>query len=154
MTTLQIGDTAPIFNEKDQNGNTVSLSDFKGKKVALFFYPKDNTPGCTKEACSIRDGHTELLAAGIVPIGVSPDDAKSHNKFIDKFDLPFTLLTDTELTIAKQYEVWGPKQFMGRDYIGLHRTTFIIDEEGKIEQIIGKVVTKDHANQILETLKE
>ncbi len=149
MTSLKEGDQAPIFKGISQTGETIDLGDYKGQKVALFFYPKDNTPACTKEACNLRDNFGALKKAGIEVIGVSPDNEKSHQRFIEKFELPFNLIADTERELANLYEVWGPKQFMGREIIGIHRTTFLIDEEGKIEKVIRKVVTKDHANQIL-----
>ena len=150
MTHLQIGDTAPAFEGVDQDSNTISLGDYKGKKLVLFFYPKDNTPGCTAEVCSLRDGFGELQAQGYELLGVSPDSSKKHQNFINKFGLPFPLLADTERKTLEAYGVWGPKKFMGRTYDGVHRTTFIIDEEGKIAQIYTKVKTKSHAEQILE----
>jgi len=150
MTTLKPGDKAPNFKGIKENGEEVKLADFKGKKLALYFYPKDDTPGCTKEACSLRDGYKKLQKKGIEVLGVSPDKAKKHTKFIDKYELPFSLIADEEHEVLKAYGVWGPKKFMGREYIGVHRVTFIIDEKGKIEHVIEKVVTKDHANQILD----
>jgi len=146
---LKPGDKAPDFKVKDQNGVTVSLSDFKDKKVVLFFYPKDNTPGCTAEACNLRDNHKRLQDAGYVVLGISKDSEKSHQKFIDKFELPFTLLSDTEKEVHQKYGTWVEKSMYGRKYMGTARTTFIIDENGIIEEIIEKVKTKDHTAQIL-----
>ena len=147
---LAVGDQAPDFTSKDQNGNSISLSDFKGKKVVLYFYPKDNTPGCTAEACNLRDNHQALKKAGYEILGVSKDDEKSHQKFIDKFELPFTLLADTELDIHNKYGTWVEKSMYGRKYMGTARVTFLIDEKGAIEEIIEKVKTKDHTAQILK----
>jgi thioredoxin-dependent peroxiredoxin len=151
MMHLKEGDKAPVFSGKDQNGNLISLNDFKGKKVVLFFYPKDNTPGCTAEACNLRDNYAELTKQGYKVIGVSADSEKSHEKFISKFNLPFPLIADTDKKIINDFGVWGPKKFMGREYDGIHRTTFVIDEKGIIERIINKVKTKDHTAQILES---
>ncbi|MCI4649871.1 thioredoxin-dependent thiol peroxidase [Phaeodactylibacter sp.] len=153
MTTLKEGDKAPDFTGIDQNENTISLSDYKGKKLILFFYPKDNTPGCTAEACNLRDNFEGLKAKGYELLGVSPDSAKKHQNFIKKHDLPFPLLADTEKEVLNAYEVWGEKQFMGKTYDGVHRTTFIIDEEGKIEKVFKKVKTKAHTEQILEEME-
>ena len=150
MTKLKVGDKAPAFKGVDEKGETIQLSDFKGKKLVLFFYPKDNTPGCTAAACSLRDHFSELEKAGYALLGVSPDSPKKHQNFIDKFEFPFSLLADTELEVIKSFGVWGRKKFMGREYDGLLRTTFVIDEKGKIERIIDKVKTKTHAAQILE----
>lgn len=150
MTTLKAGDKAPNFEGLNEKGETIKLSDFKGTKLVLFFYPKDNTPGCTAEACSLRDNFSSLKKAGYALLGVSPDSPKKHQNFINKFDFPFSLLADTELETIKAYGIWGLKKFMGREYEGVHRTTFIIDEKGKIERVIAKVKTKDHAAQILE----
>jgi len=147
---LKVGDTAPDFSVNDQSGNPVKLSDFKGKKVVLYFYPKDNTPGCTAEACNLRDNYTALQKAGYVVLGVSSDDEKSHQKFIDKFELPFPLLADTEKEIHEKYGTWVEKSMYGRKYMGTARVTFLIDENGKIEEIIEKVKTKDHTAQILK----
>lgn len=149
MTHLKVGDKAPNFSAKDQHGNTVSLTDFAGKKVILYFYPKDLTPGCTVQACNFRDNATLLKSKGFVVVGVSADDEKMHNKFIAKHDLNFTLLADTEKEIILAYGVWGNKKFMGREYDGIHRETFVIDEKGKIENIIEKVKTKEATEQIL-----
>jgi len=150
MTTLKPGDKAPDFSATDQHGNLISSESLKGKKVALYFYPKDNTPGCTAEACNLRDNFSELHNQGFVIIGVSPDPLKSHVSFTEKFDLPFSLLPDPDKKIIKDYGVWGPKKFMGRSYDGVHRTTFVIDESGLIEKVITKVDTKNHAAQILQ----
>lgn len=153
MKHLKVGDKAPVFAGTDQNGKTISLNDFKGKKVAIYFYPKDNTPGCTVQACNLRDNYEALLGEGIQVIGVSADSATSHQKFIDKFTLPFPLIADEDRKVIEQFGVWGPKKFMGKEYDGIHRTTFLIDEGQKVVGIIDKVNTKDHANEILEILK-
>ena len=150
MTSLKAGDPAPFFEGLNENGETISLSDFKGSKLILFFYPRDNTPGCTAEACSLRDHFSELKAQGFQLLGVSPDTSRKHTNFIKKFGFPFSLLADTELDTIKAYDVWGKKKFMGRVFDGVWRTTFIIDEKGVIERVITKVDTKDHAQQILE----
>jgi peroxiredoxin Q/BCP len=152
MTHLKEGDPAPAFEGIDQNGQTIKLSDHAGKKVVLYFYPKDNTPGCTAEACDFRDRDKELARHGIQVIGVSADSEKSHKKFVDKFDLPFPLIADTEHEVIKAYGVWGKKKFMGREYDGIHRETFIIDEKGTIEKIFTKVKTKEPTAQVLEAL--
>ena len=148
--SLNVGDIAPDFAVNDQSGRQVKLSDFKGKKVVLYFYPKDNTPGCTAEACNLRDNYQALMRAGYVVLGVSKDDEKSHQKFIDKFELPFPLLADTEKDIHEKYGTWVEKSMYGRKYMGSARVTFLIDENGKIEEIIEKVKTKDHTAQILK----
>ena len=148
--SLNVGDIAPDFAVNDQSGRQVKLSDFKGKKVVLYFYPKDNTPGCTAEACNLRDNYQALMKAGYVVLGVSKDDEKSHQKFIDKFELPFPLLADTEKDIHEKYGTWVEKSMYGRKYMGSARVTFLIDENGKIEEIIEKVKTKDHTAQILK----
>ena len=149
MTHLKPGDAAPAFSAKDQNGNTVSLSDFKGKKVILYFYPKDLTPGCTVEACNFRDNAQLLADKGFAVVGVSADSEKDHRKFIEKHDLNFTLLADTEKEVIKAYGVWGLKKFMGREYEGIHRETFVISESGTIEHVIDKVDTKSATEQVL-----
>ena len=149
---LKVGDPAPNFNSLNEKGEKVTLADFKGKKLALFFYPADNTPACTAAACSLRDGYAELRAKGIEMLGVSPDSVKKHLKFVDKFSFPFSLIADEDLTVLKTYGVWGWKKFMGREYDGVHRTTFLIDEKGVIEQIFDKVNTKNHAEQIMDSL--
>lgn len=148
---LQQGDKAPGFKATDQNGNTIQLEDYKGQKVALYFYPKDNTPGCTAQACNLRDNTETLTSRGIAVIGVSVDDEKSHKKFEDKYQLNFPLVADTDQKIVNDYQVWGLKKFMGKEYMGTSRTTFLINEQGIIEHIITKVDTKDHARQILDT---
>ncbi|MFO7873357.1 MAG: thioredoxin-dependent thiol peroxidase [Bacteroidales bacterium] len=150
MTHLKTGDKAPEFSGKDQDGNPVSLSDFKGHKLVLYFYPKDNTPGCTTQACNLRDNYDLLLKQGYKVLGVSADSEKSHQKFIEKNNLPFPLIADTEKEILQSYGVWGEKKMMGKTFMGTNRTTFIIDEEGIIEDIITKVKTKDHTAQIVE----
>ena len=150
MTNLKAGDKAPDFTTLDQDGNNFTLSDNFGKKIILFFYPKDDTPTCTKEACNLRDNYSMLRKKGYDIIGVSPDGVKSHQKFIKKFELPFRLITDEDRAVAKKYDVYGPKMFMGREIISVHRTTFVIDEKGILEQVIRKVKSGDHANQILE----
>jgi thioredoxin-dependent peroxiredoxin len=147
---LKPGDKAPDFEGKDQSGNTIRLSDFKGKKVVLYFYPKDNTPGCTAQACNLRDNYDELLKAGYVVLGISADSEKSHTKFINKFSLPFTLIADTEKVINEVYGVWGEKQMFGKKYMGTIRTTFVIDEKGIITEVISKVDTENHTEQILK----
>lgn len=149
MTHLKKGDKAPQFIGEDQNGNTISLENFKGEKIVLYFYPKDNTPGCTAQACNLRDNYDMLLSKGYKVVGISADTQQSHQKFIEKHNLPFPLIADTDKQIIKQYGVWGPKKFMGRTFDGINRTTFIIDEEGNIEEVIEKVKTKEHTKQIL-----
>jgi peroxiredoxin Q/BCP len=151
---LKVGDKAPEINAPDQNGKKIHLKDFKGKKVVLYFYPKDDTPGCTAEACNLRDHYTELKEKGIEVIGVSCDPIKSHQKFIDKHNLPFTLVADEEKKVVNDYGVWGPKKFMGKTYNGISRTTFIINEQGVIKAIIEKVDTKNHTQQILEIINQ
>lgn len=146
---LQIGDKAPLFEGKDQNGEPIKLEDYRGKKVVLYFYPKDNTKGCTAQACNLRDNEEALQAAGYQVIGVSKDDEKSHQKFINKFELPFPLVADVDTNINQMYGVWKEKSMYGKTYMGTQRTTFIIDEEGKITDIIKKVKTADHTAQIL-----
>ncbi len=149
MFHLKEGDAAPTFSTPNEKGETVQLSDFSGKKLVLYFYPKDDTPGCTAEACSLRDNYQQFLAKGYAVLGVSPDAPKKHVKFIEKYSLPFSLLADEDHHVANAYGVWGPKKFMGRSYDGIHRTTFVIDESGKIERIISQVDTKNHAEQII-----
>lgn len=146
---LQIGDAAPDFTSKDQQGNAVKLSDLRGKKVVLYFYPKDDTSGCTAQACSLNDNLPALQAAGYTVIGVSTDDEKSHQKFITKYGLNFTLLADTDKQVVELYDVWQEKSMYGKKYMGTVRTTFLIDEQGIITDIISKVDTKEHAKQIL-----
>ncbi|MEJ7560542.1 MAG: thioredoxin-dependent thiol peroxidase [Pedobacter sp.] len=152
MTELKEGQTAPEFKAKDQDGNEVSLSQFAGKTVVLYFYPKDDTPGCTAEACDFRDNYQGLAAKEIVVLGVSVDDEKSHKKFVTKHSLPFTLLADTDKKIVEAYGVWGEKSMYGKTYMGTNRKTFIIDKEGKIAHIIIKVDTKNATAQVLELL--
>lgn len=154
MTKLKEGDKAPEFTAQDQSGNNISLADYKGSKVILYFYPKDNTPGCTAEACNLRDNYEALLEKGFKIIGVSADSLKSHQNFTEKYDLPFPLIPDKEKEIINKYGVWGPKKFMGREYEGINRMTFIISEDGKIEKVFEKVKTKDHTNQILVSYKD
>lgn len=150
MTHLEKGDKAPQFEGKDQNGETVKLDDFKGQKLVIYFYPKDMTPGCTTQACNLRDNYDLLKKENIAIVGVSADDEKKHQKFIDKYDLPFPLIADTEKEVIKAFGVWGLKKFMGKEYDGIHRTTFLINEEGKVHDIIKKPKTKAHAEEILE----
>ncbi|HBX53512.1 MAG: peroxiredoxin [Bacteroidetes bacterium RIFOXYB2_FULL_35_7] len=150
MTKLQIGDKAPDFKGIDQNGSVLSFSDFKGKKLVLFFYPKDNTPGCTEEACNLRDNYSGFQQKGYEVVGISKDSDKSHMNFISKYNLPFNLISDTEKKIINDYGVWGEKIMYGKKIEGLHRTTFIISEKGIIENIITKVDTKNHAVQIFK----
>lgn len=149
MTTLKIGDKAPGFETKDQYGKTINLEDFKGKKVVLFFYPKASTPGCTAEACNLRDNYQTFQNKGYEILGVSADSEKRQLNFSTKQELPYSLLADEDKEVIMAYGVWGPKKFMGKEYDGIHRTTFVIDEEGKIEDVITKVKTKDHSAQIL-----
>lgn len=143
-----VGEKAPAFKEKDQDGNWVTLSDFKGKKLVLYFYPKDSTPTCTTQACNLRDNYEQLLAKGYRVLGVSVDDEKSHRKFIAKHNLPFSLLADTEHRMVNAYGVWGEKKMYGHTFMGVFRTTFVIDEKGRIAEVITKVKSKDHAGQI------
>lgn len=152
MKHLKVGDLAPQFSGKDGNGTEISLNDYKGKKLVLYFYPKDNTPGCTVQACNLRDHYSELNKNEISIVGVSMDSAIGHTKFSNKFELPFPLIADEDKTIIEQYGVWGPKKFMGREYDGIHRTTFIIDESQKIIGIIEKPKTKYHAEEILQLI--
>lgn len=149
MTTLKIGDKAPEFEALDNFGNTVKLSDYSGKKLVLFFYPKASTPGCTMEACNLRDNYNKFLSLGYDILGVSADSAKRQQNWIDKNELPFPLLADEDKSVIEAFGVWGPKKFMGREYEGIHRTTFVIDEKGIIEDVILKVKTKVHTEQII-----
>ena len=151
---LKQGDKAPDFTSKDQDGKTVKLADFKGKRVVLYFYPKDDTPGCTKEACSFRDADDVYQKKGIKVFGVSTDDEKSHQKFISKFQLPFDLLADTDKDIVEKYGVWGEKSMYGKKYMGTIRKTFLIDEKGKIAKIFDKVNVAEHADEVLEAFNE
>lgn len=150
MKHLKVGDKAPDFNTTDEKGNALSLSDFSGSKLVIYFYPKDSTPGCTTQACNLRDNYDMLLSKGYKVLGVSADSAKSHLKFIEKHELPFPLLMDEDKKIINDYGVWGEKKFMGRIYDGIHRMTFVIDEKGMIEDIIEKVKTKEHTAQIIK----
>ncbi len=149
MTTLKAGDKAPNFEALDQSGNTIEFSDYEGKKLVLFFYPKASTPGCTMEACNLRDNYQTFLAKGYAILGVSADSAKRQQNFIDKNKLPFLLLADEDKKVISAYGVWGPKKFMGRDYNGIHRVTFVINEKGILDEVITKVKTKQHTEQIL-----
>lgn len=153
MNELRPGDKAPDFTANDQDGNPVRLSELKGQKIILYFYPKDNTPGCTAEACSLRDGKKELEQMGFRIIGVSPDSEKSHRGFIEKHNLDFTLLADSDRAVARAYGTWGTKKFMGREYEGILRKTFIVDEKGIIEKIFDKVDTKRHFEQIADSYR-
>ncbi len=150
MTTLKIGDKAPNFSALDQNGKQHSLSDYKGKKLVVFFYPKASTPGCTAEACDLRDNFERFKANNYEILGVSADSAKRQANFIEKNKLPFPLLADEEKSVIEAFGVWGPKKFMGKEYDGIHRTTFVIDENGILTDVIEKVKTKAHAEQILD----
>ena len=152
MATLQQGDKAPDFTANDQNGAPVSLADFKGKNVILYFYPKDDTPGCTAESCDFRDNYQSLLSKGFEVIGVSVDDEKSHKKFETKYQLPFTLIADTDKKIVEAYGVWVEKNMYGKKYMGTARTTFIINAEGVIDKVIEKVDTKNSSQQVLDLL--
>jgi len=154
MAEIKKGDMAPNFTGTDQGGDQVALSSYRGKKVILYFYPKDDTPGCTAEACNLRDNFSELTSAGFVVLGVSPDKEASHQKFISKYELPFTLLSDPDKEILKAYNAWGMKSMYGKSYEGVLRKTFVIDEEGKILAVFEKVKTKDHTRQILEELNK
>ena len=153
MATLKAGDKAPDFTATDQNGKTVSLADFKGKNVILYFYPKDDTPGCTAEACSFRDNYQSMLSKGFEVIGVSTDDEKSHKKFETKFNLPFTLIADTDKSIVEAYGVWVEKNMYGRKYMGTARKTFLINAAGTIDEIIDKVDTKNSSQQVIDLLQ-
>ena len=149
MKNLKIGDSAPVINSVDQNGDTITLEQFKGSNVVLYFYPKDMTPGCTMQSCNLRDNYQLLLDKGYVVLGCSADSPERHQKFIAKYDLPFPLISDESKEVLNAYGVWGPKKFMGKEYDGIHRTTFVIDKNGIILDIITKVKTKAHTSQIL-----
>ncbi len=151
MNTLKQGDAVPNFSVKDEQGNTVTLSDYKGKKLIVFFYPKASTPGCTNEACNLRDHYKTLQDEGYELLGVSADSQKRQSNFKKKYDFPFPLLADEDKEVINAFGVWGPKKFMGREFDGIHRKTFLIDENGVVERVIDKVKTKDHAAQILES---
>jgi peroxiredoxin Q/BCP len=150
MIKLKIGDIAPDIQTIDQDGKSLSFSEYRGSKLILFFYPKANTPGCTAEACNLRDNYEDLLQKGFKIVGVSADDEKRQKSFLDKQNLPFPLIPDVDKKVINAFGVWGPKKFMGKQYDGIHRTTFIISEDGKIEKIFTKVKTKEHTEQILE----
>jgi len=154
MITLKEGDKSPAFAGKDQNGKDISLNQFSGKKVVLYFYPKDDTPGCTAQACNLRDNNTALLKSGFAVIGVSADDVKSHKKFEEKFSLPFPLIADEDQTIVNAYGVWGEKQMFGKQYMGINRTTFLIDENGIIKKVIDKPDTANHTEQVMKAWQE
>ena len=150
---LEEGTTAPDFTLMSDAGTEVSLSDYRGQKVVLYFYPKDDTPGCTTEACSFRDDHSDIVAVGAAVLGVSPDNLKSHDKFKSKYNLPFALLSDPDHQVAEKYGAWGEKKMYGKTYEGILRSTFIVDEEGKIAKVFPKVTPKDHSQEVLEFLK-
>ncbi|WP_027391767.1 thioredoxin-dependent thiol peroxidase [Aquimarina latercula] len=149
MTSLKVGDKAPNFSALDQDGNTISLEDYKGKKLVVFFYPKASTPGCTAEACNLKDNYQTFQSQGYEILGVSADSAKRQQNFKNKYELPYPLLTDENKKVIEAFNVWGPKKFMGKEYDGIHRTTFVIDENSVLTEVITKVKTKDHAAQIL-----
>lgn len=151
MAELKEGSEAPAFDGTDQNGNKVSLSDFKGKKVVLYFYPKDDTPGCTAQACNLRDNYQQLIDLGFHVIGISTDSVKSHKKFENKYNLPFPLIADEDKKIVELYNVWGEKKFMGKTFMGTRRTTFLINEAGKIKKIITKPDTQNQTQQVLDS---
>lgn len=150
MNTLKVGDKVPDFSSIDQDGNTISLSDYSGKKLVVFFYPRANTPGCTAEACNLRDNYKALQDKGFSLLGVSADSQKKQANFKAKYEFPFPLLADEDRTVIETFGVWGPKKFMGKEFDGIHRKTFIINEKGVVERVIDKVKTKDHAAQLLE----
>lgn len=152
MPTLKEGDLAPAIEAVDHNGEKITLEEYRGKKVVLYFYPKDNTPGCTAEACDLRDNYERFLDQGFEVIGVSADSEKSHLNFISKYELPFRLISDVDKKVLQDFDAWGEKKMYGKSYMGIIRKTFIIDEEGKIEKIIEKVNTKQHSQQIFEEL--
>ncbi len=154
MITLKEGDKAPAFAAKDQNDKDISLNEFSGKKVVLYFYPKDDTPGCTAQACNLRDNYSQLLQEGYAVIGVSADDVKSHKKFETKFNLPFPLVADANQVISQEYGVWGEKQMFGKKYMGINRTTFLIDETGMIKKIIDKPDTENQTEQVMKAWVE
>ncbi|NQZ43390.1 MAG: thioredoxin-dependent thiol peroxidase [Flavobacteriaceae bacterium] len=151
MNTLKVGDKVPEFSANDQDGNTINLSDYAGKKLIVFFYPRANTPGCTAEACNLRDNYAALQDAGYSLLGVSEDSEKKQANFRNKYEFPYPLLADEDHKVIETFGVWGPKKFMGKEYDGLHRSTFIIDGSGIVERVIAKVKTNDHAAQILES---
>ena len=153
-THLKAGDKAPTFTGKDQNGNKISLADYKGKKIVLYFYPEDDTPACTTQACNIRDNYSLLKKKGITILGISPDDIEKHQKFIDKYNLPFPLLADPEMKIIHKYGVWGEKNLYGRKYMGIHRNTFVINEDGTIVKVFLKPRNKAHVEEILKAIAD
>jgi peroxiredoxin Q/BCP len=153
MEKLKVGDQAPDFKLLDQNNKEVTLAGLKGKKVIIYFYPKDDTPGCTSEACNFRDNHQYWIDKGYTVVGISPDSVKSHQNFISKYELPFTLLADQEKNVIKAYGAWGPKKLYGKEYEGLIRSTFVLNEKGVVEEIFSKVNTKEHTEQIIKKLK-
>lgn len=150
MNTLKVGDKVPAFSAKDQDGNTIQLSDYSGKKLIVFFYPRANTPGCTAEACNLRDNYSELQAQGFELLGVSEDSEKKQSNFKNKYEFQFPLLADEDHTVIDAFGVWGLKKFMGKEYDGIHRKTFVVNEKGMVSKVIDKVKTKDHAAQLLE----
>lgn len=152
MAYLNVGEKAPDFNVVNQEGKTTSLSDYKGQKVILYFYPKADTPGCTAESCNLRDNYDDLMGKGYQIIGVSPDNQEKQKKFAEKYNLPFPLLADVDKEVIKAYGAWGLKKMYGREYEGLLRTTYVIDEDGNIEKVFPKVKTRDHADQIMEAM--
>ena len=152
MRELKEGDLAPAIQAVDQNGEPITLDEYRGKKIVLFFYPKDNTPGCTAEACDLRDNYSQFIEKGFEVIGVSADSEKSHQKFIEKYDLPFRLISDVDKKVLQDYGAWGEKKMYGKSYMGILRKTFIIDEKGYVEKIIEKVKTKEHSTQIFSEL--
>ena len=154
MAMPDVGDKAPAFSLEDQSGKTVKLSDFKGKTVVLYFYPKDDTPGCTREACAFRDEHSALLKAGAVVLGISPDSEASHAKFAGKYKLPFPLLADTDHGVSEKYGAWGEKSLYGRKFMGITRSTFLIDGSGKVARVWPKVKVDGHADQVLQAIRE
>jgi peroxiredoxin Q/BCP len=154
MAMLDVGDKAPAFNLEDQSGKTVKLSDFKGKTVVLYFYPKDDTPGCTREACAFRDEHSALRKAGAVVLGVSPDSGARHAKFAGKYDLPFPLLADTDHAVSEKFGAWGEKSLYGRKFMGINRSTFLIDGSGKVARVWPKVKVDGHVDQVLQAIRE
>ena len=153
MSLLKVGEKAPNFKGLSQNGESISLENFKGQRIAIYFYPKDNTPGCTTQACNLRDNDALLNSLNIQIIGVSADNVQSHKKFAEKFELPFPLIADTAQEILKSYGVWGPKKFMGKEYVGIHRTTYVLNEHHDIVGVIDKPNTKDHATEVANFFK-
>jgi peroxiredoxin Q/BCP len=154
MIKINLNEPAPEISLPDQNGNLISLSNYSGKWLLIYFYPKDNTPGCTEEACGIRDNWQQFKKAGLAILGISADTVKSHKKFSDKYNLPFTLLADETKSVVKSYDVWAKKKFMGREYMGVNRTSFLINPKGEVAKIYGKVDPKTHAETILKDFKE